>query len=89
MKYNYLKKRRVVAALLTVCFLMQQSMIVPAIATDITGITGINGVYDINPGAVNGDVGFRQYKNFNLSAGDIANLIFKYSLSIIEISISH
>ena len=46
-------------------------------ATDITGITGNNGIYNINPEKVNGEVGYRKYDNFNLSAGDIANLIYK------------
>ena len=46
-------------------------------ATDITGVTGNNGIFNIDPSHVNGDVGYRQYDNFNLSQGDIANLIFK------------
>ena len=46
-------------------------------ATDITGITGNNGIFNINPEKVNGEVGYRKYDNFNLSAGDIANLIYK------------
>ena len=50
-------------------------------ATDITGITGNNGIYNINPEKVNGEVGYRKYDNFNLSAGDIANLIYKYGNS--------
>lgn len=48
----------------------------PAMATDITGITGVNNVYNIDPAFINGDVGYRKYDNFNLSEGDIANLIF-------------
>lgn len=50
-------------------------------ATDITGITGNNRIYNINPEKVNGEVGYRKYENFNLSAGDIANLIYKYGSS--------
>lgn len=46
-------------------------------ATDITGITGNNGIYNINPEKVNGEVGYRKYNNFDLSAGNIANLIYK------------
>lgn len=46
-------------------------------ATDITGITGNNRIYNITPEKVNSDVGYRKYDNFNLSAGDIANLIYK------------
>ena len=50
-------------------------------ATDITGITGNNGIYNITPEKVNSDVGYRKYDNFNLSAGDIANLIYKFNNS--------
>ena len=50
-------------------------------ATDITGVNGNNGVYDITPDKFNGDVGYRKYDNFDLSAGDIANLIYKYNNS--------
>lgn len=46
-------------------------------ATDITGVTGNNGTYNINPEQINGDVGYRYYNNFNLSSGDIANLIYE------------
>ncbi len=45
-------------------------------ATDITGVTGSGGVFNIDPTHMNGDVGYRQYENFNLSEGDVANLIF-------------
>ncbi len=50
-------------------------------ATDITGVTGNNGVFNITPDKLNGEVGYRKYDNFNLSAGDIANLIYKYGNS--------
>lgn len=53
-------------------------------ATDITGVTGVNGVFNIDPTAINGDVGIRQFENFNLSAGDIANLIYKYGIKDIS-----
>lgn len=47
----------------------------------ITGITGVGGVgtsgtFDINPAQINGDVGYRQYDQFTLGKGDIANLIY-------------
>ena len=52
MKHSQMRKRRVIAALLTTCFLLQQSMIVPAMATEIGGgtagwVTGVDGVYYI------------------------------------------
>ena len=72
---NY-KKLAVVAVML---FSAQAVM-----ATDISGVAGVNGVFNIDPTAINGDVGIRQYKNFNLSAGDIANLIYKYGVKDIS-----
>ena len=73
-----LSKRKLLAAVLSVSFVMQQSALMNVMATDITGVTGNNGIYNINPSDIKGDTGFRQYENFNLSQGDIANLIFKY-----------
>lgn len=75
MKERKINKGKLVVSLLAVCLLAGQSL---ANATDITGVNGNNGIYDINPTDKHGDVGFRQYNNFNLSEGDIANLIFKY-----------
>ena len=50
--------------------------ITPVFATDITGIQGNNGVYDIDAAKVSGSTGFRQYKDFTLDNGDVANLKF-------------
>ncbi len=47
------------------------------LATDITGVSGINGVYNIDPETHKGSIGFRHYDNFYLSDGDVANLIMK------------
>lgn len=47
-------------------------------ATNITGVTGVGNVYDINPLKSAGTIGYRQYQDFDLSQGDIANLIFTY-----------
>ena len=46
--------------------------------TNITGVEGVGGVYDINPTALKDTTGFRHYKDFDLSQGDVANLILKY-----------
>ena len=72
--------KRVVCAVLTAAFIIQQSMFVSALATNITNVTGNNGVYNIDPTAIikGTDIGLRKYQDFNLSQGDIANLIFKY-----------
>ena len=84
MDHGKINKRKLVASLLTVCFLAHQTMALNVMASTITGVTGNNGVYDINPSAVNGTTGFRKYKDFNLSEGDIANLIYKYGSRNIE-----
>ena len=69
-------KRKAVASALTFCFFLQQSFCLQVLATNISGVTGNNGVYNVDPTAMNGDIGFRKYKDFNLSEGDIANLIY-------------
>lgn len=51
-----------------------------AFATDISGVSGTNGVYNINPETIKGTTGFRHYQNFHLSEGDIANLVLKYGV---------
>ena len=66
-------------------------MVIPAIATESGGnsggwVQGDNGVFNINPTAKNGDMGFRKYEKFDLSAGDIANLIMKYGVLILNVS---
>lgn len=67
------KCMRVIVSLLSVSLITVQ-----ALATDISGVQGPNGIFNIDPSqAVNG-IGFRHYENFHLSEGDIANLIFKY-----------
>ena len=72
--------KRLLSVVLTTLFIAQQSIISQAIATNITNVQGNNGVYNINPTAVlsNSDIGLRKYQNFELSKGDIANLIYKY-----------
>lgn len=73
-----INNRKLVATALVISFLAQQSFMTSALASDISGVTGNNGVYNINPTDVIGNMGFRKYENFTLSKGDIANLIFKY-----------
>ncbi len=70
------RKAKLVVSLLAVCLLAGNSL--KANATDITGVVGNDGVFNIDPTQIHGDTGFRQYENFKLSEGDIANLIFKY-----------
>ncbi|MBO6290450.1 MAG: hypothetical protein J6N45_09060, partial [Alphaproteobacteria bacterium] len=49
----------------------------PASASDITGITPNGNTYNIEAAKVSGSTGFREYNNFNLDNGDVANLIYK------------
>ena len=71
-------KRKMVASALTFCFFLQQSFCMQVMATTISGATGVNGVYNIDPTAFSqdGSVGYRKYYKFNLDQGDTANLIF-------------
>lgn len=46
-------------------------------ATEITGITGSNGTYNISPERTHGSVAYRQYEKFILSNGHVANLDFQ------------
>ena len=74
------RQKRIIASMLTTLFVAQQSMLLSVVASEISGVTGNNGTYNINPSAlINGtDMGYRKYKDFNLDKGDIANLIYKY-----------
>ena len=84
------RPKRIAAAALTALFLSHQTLMLSAVATEITGVTGNNGIYNINPSAVitkDGkltNIGYRKYKDFNLDKGDIANLIFKYGINDID-----
>ena len=64
------RKQLLIAALATILSVSAAS------ATNITGANLQGGVYNINPEKINGDVGYRQYSNFDLSQGDVAKLIY-------------
>ena len=49
MKNSRKRSKRIVASALTALFIAQQSMLLSVVASDITGVTGNNGVYNINP----------------------------------------
>jgi filamentous hemagglutinin family protein len=61
---------------MTGVFMLQQTMALSVIASEISGVTGVNGVYNIDPASKSGGTGFRGYEKFNLDAGDVANLNF-------------
>lgn len=68
-----MNKKLIVAALATVL-----SVGVANATSTISGVTqGGSGSFDVNPGFVSGDVGYRYYDQFDLGAGDILNLIFQ------------
>ena len=56
--------------------MLQQTMALSVVASEISGFSQTNGVFNIDPTAKGDGIGFRQYQNFNLSKGDIANLNF-------------
>lgn len=53
-------------------------------ASNISGVTPTGNTYNINPAQQHGSVGYRAYENFQLTNGDIANLIFKYGAKDVE-----
>ena len=70
------KKAKIAATIITLAFTCNTTVN----ASEITGVIGNNGIYNINPSAlINGtDIGYRKYKDFTLDKNDVANLIFKY-----------
>ena len=73
-------RKKTIAMVLIALFISMQTLPLSAFATEITGVNGNNGVYNINPTALitGTDIGYRKYIDFNLSQGDIANLIYQY-----------
>ncbi len=82
------KKRRIIVSLLSFSMIAQQSLL-PVFASTISGAGSVTGdsvihntdgtnIFNIAPQAYNQDTGFRRYENFNLSEGDIANLVMKW-----------
>ena len=65
------KKQLIVAAIATMLSVSTVN------ASNISGVTGVDGVFNIDPALISGDVGYRYYDYFNLSEGDIANLIYQ------------
>ena len=68
-----LKKSKMSMMLMALVFAASATM---TMASDITGVTGVDGVFNISPSSHIGNVGFREYQNFQLSRGDKANLRF-------------
>ena len=67
--------------------MMQPTMLTVVASEIVSGgvtMTKTNGAYNIDPASISGKVGFREYSKFNLTEGDIANLIYKYGADNIE-----
>ena len=81
------RKRRILVSILSFSLLAQQSLL-PIMASTISGAGSVTGdsiidtgggnIYNLAPQAFNDGTGFRIYDNFDLSQGDIANLIFQW-----------
>lgn len=74
-----MNKKHLVAAVI-----MTALSAVGAYASNISGVTPVNHTYNINPAQQHGSVGYRAYENFQLSKGDIANLIYKYGAKNVD-----
>lgn len=76
-----MNKKKLLSVLLCTLFCLQQTMLIPVLAaeptvTNITGVTGVNGTFNVNPTEIHGSTGFRNYDNFDVAKGDVANMIF-------------
>ena len=72
------KLKKILASILCLNILLSSSpvLLFAADTTNITGVTGNNGVYNITAQEVVSGTGYRQYTDFTLANSDIANLIF-------------
>lgn len=82
-----INKKRVVAFMLSMLLIMQQSLTYQVLAastiTDANNNQINNGggnTWNIRPDAVKGDTGFKQFGEINLAKGDVLNFIYNYIL---------
>lgn len=70
--------KKIIASILCLNIILSSCpvMVFAADTTNITGVTGNNGVYNIEAQTVVNDTGYRQYTNFTLANTDTANLIY-------------
>jgi filamentous hemagglutinin family protein len=80
MKKTNFGKKKIIASILC-ANMMLMSMPLNTLASEITGITPNGNTYNIEAAKVSGSTGFRHYDKFDLSKGDIANLIYKNDYS--------
>jgi len=79
------KAKRLAVVILSSLLLLQQSFVIPAMASTITDGNGVlidknsqSGNYEIRPDAWNGKIGFKEFQDLNLSKGDILNFLFQW-----------
>ena len=71
-----LQPKKIAAAVLA-ANAFSAGMPLSVMASAITGVTPDGNVYNIEAAKHSGNTGFRQYADFTLDKGDIANLIFQ------------
>ncbi len=72
-------KRFIAAVLCMSMFVMNVPLVL--YASDISGVTPNGNTYNIEAEKTSGETGFRHYEKFDLTSGDIANLIYKDTYS--------
>ena len=80
MRKTNFEKKKIIASILC-ANMMLMSMPLNTLASEITGITPNGNTYNIEAAKVSGSTGFRHYDKFDLSKGDIANLVYKNDYS--------
>ena len=84
MKTLGINKKRVVAFMLSLLLIMQQSLTYQVLASTITNADGTaipsagNNTWNVGPDAVNGNIGYKQFDQINLDQGHILNFIYSY-----------
>ena len=77
---NKVAGKRIFASILCVNLVFLYAPI-GVFASEISGVNPAGNVYNIEAAQVSGQTGFRHYNKFNLTQGDIANLIYKNTYS--------
>ena len=77
---RYINMRKFLATLLSAGMFFM-NMPVSVLASEISGFNQTSGTFNIEAAKVSGNTGFRHYEKFDLSKGDIANLIYKENYS--------
>lgn len=86
MKTTKFNGKKIIAFTLCTLFVLQQSLTYQVLASTITNADGSaigkdsqTGNFEIRPDAINGSTGFKQFNDFKLDKGDIANFIYQWT----------